>query len=438
MAHRSYVSLFDKLHVILIAGYVAFSGIFWFPGISYLLIANLKTLIFGFLAVIGLIKFKVYNDKQFKIYLCLGLGALCAFISNSITNNLDTAVWEARNYIEPLIWLIALNGLNIRAYTTLISRLMFATTLFFVVSLYPMTTYIGLTPNLNAPAELIKASGIQSQDWWLVDSVNVMNGGFSLGRTGWGAIVAPMSLFIISIYNKQRSRLISMNIYLIIILFGSLGSIIVTGARGGTFALLAVVLYGLSSEFNRRIGSIIALFTIVLTIILFVDINTFLPEFFLRRFDTEGDVYTRLNAITTGRLSSYIDGIRMFIESPVFGVGADNARIGPKDGSSGAVHNLWLWQLAKSGLFVGVPLFFLTVNLGALAFNNTNLAYQDRKITSNGWPNTRLVILCGLILAMVEPGVIIGSFNSNVVIWTAVWVQLSKLTIVKSNQFRKL
>jgi len=156
---------------------------------------------------------------------------------------------------------------------------------------------------------------------------------------------------------------------------------------------------------------------------MFQAFSGWLPEYFLRNFDASGDIFTRLNVMTTGRLESYVGGVEHFMESPFFGKGPFEATIAVNSGQVVSVHNLWLRQLAESGIVVLVPLLFLTFHIVSLVrasrFHNDANQYEPKM------PHVYLVILCGLIISSIEPGVMIGAFNSGVVMWAAIWIALA-------------
>lgn len=416
-------SLGDNIHVSLIAGYLAIAGIYWLPGFSYTLISQFKVVLYVLFVLIGLSRLRIYSVKQQRIYLWLLVCAFSAFLANVVTTDLDTAISQARNFVEPLLWLIALFGIRSCAYLLLFSRLKIALSIFFIISLYPVMIYIGLLPNSYAPDEFIDPTGLHIRNEWIFESASILGGGFNGGRTGWGVTVSTTALLLASLYIRERKTTKLHLIVVTIIIVGSVASIIVTGARGGTLALVTVSIYGvlLARGYGEsKLLLFIGFFLLVVT----SDLIALLPENILRNLVADGDLFTVLNTLSTGRLESYVGALYHFLESPLLGKGPVEATVVVKMVQVVSVHNLWLRQLAESGIIVFLPLLVLTLHVVLLALESP--IKNDTKQRDLAWPPSRFVILCGLIMALVEPSVIIGSFNTNAVIWTAIWMVLAR------------
>lgn len=416
----------DNVQITLIAGYIAFSGIYWLPGISHILISNIKLLLFVFLVGLGILRFKIFIAEQKSIYFWLGVGAICAFSASYATTDMKTAIDQARNYVEPLLWLIALFGIRSSALPLFFSRIKAALTVFFLISLYPVGIYVGIFPNFYAPDALTDPTGLHLDKEWVLEAASILGGGFNGGSTGWGVTVSTTALLLVALYLNKTRRANFNLIVAAIIVAGSIMSIYVTGARGGTAALIMVTAYSILVARGHRVSRVFLVLGSML-ILIYVDLASLLSERFLRNFDATGDFFTRLNAVTTGRVESYLGALAHFSDAPLVGKGPYDARVLVRGIQEISVHNLWLRQLAESGLFVFLPVLFLTLHLTWLAFadgKSSTKALNGREAT---WPNAGPVILCGLVMALVEPSVVIGAFNANVVIWTAVWLQLRKL-----------
>lgn len=428
----------DNLHVTFIAGYVAFAGIYWFPGISYDLILHAKLTLYCIFVALGFLRFKIFSFTHHILYALLITAALCAFLANSASTDFQTGVDQAINYVEPLLWLIALSGIRPSAYPLFLSRLKIALTIFVIVSIYPVAVNFGILPNSLSPYVLASATGLNYDKESVIQSASILGGGFNGGRTGWGATVSTTSLLAIALYLNKTRILTRSYVAAALILFGSTASILVTGARGGTFALLAVAAYGAGSA-RGYAGPKYLL--VVCFVILFplVDFPTALPNNLLRNFDVTGDLFNRLNTMTTGRLESYIGGLAHFVDSPLIGKGPIDAKVVVKGVQLVSVHNIWIRSLAESGLVGFFPLALLTTQIIALASAGRSIGeHHHSEIT---WPNARLAVICSLIMALVEPSVLIGSFNANAAAWTAIWLAVAKpimnrRTLTAQGQFR--
>lgn len=416
----------DHVQVNLIAVYIAFAGIYWLPGVSPVFLSTIKLVLFFAFFSIGMVRFKNCPAEQSSIYAWLGIGAFCVFVTTSITTNFRESFDQARNFIEPLLWLIALSGIRARAYPLLISRLKTAFLLFFFVSLYPVGVFYGLLPNHQSPIEFNRVSEIGLNWYEEVGSGGILRGGFNIGRTGWGVTVSSAALFLIALYLYKKKITTKTIMFSLVIVVGSLASIISAGARGGAFTLLFVVLLAIL-EARRHLAKKIFIFLIVLIFISFfsvAELFAFLPDLFSRNFDATGDAFTRLNLISTGRLETYVGGFKHFFESPLIGKGPVEGEVGIFNGQRVEVHNLWISSLAEFGIFGFFPILILTIKIALLA----RLPYGNKIISDSGlqWPLVRYVVVCSFILAMAEPGLFFGAFNIGVILWTSVWMLLQE------------
>ena len=424
---RGHATFVDMVQVAFIAGYVAFAGIYWIPGVSLTVIAQVKIVTFGVLLFIGLLRVPTLRRTRVQCAVLLGLGScsLAVFVANTLSTDVRTAVHQARDFAEPAFWLIALCGVRPRAYSFLFSVLTVAMTMFFLVSLYPVAIHIDVLPNLYPPENLFNYWSLRVDKAWTIEAGSVLNAGFCGARTGWGVIVALSALMTIALYKRTRLSARKALILGLVITGGSVASIVVTSARGGTFALVAVYSYGLVVERELRWFKVTLIIGIVLCALV-IDLTMLLPENFFRGFDVQGDIFERLNAATTGRFETYRWALKQFASSPIIGVGPEQAgvRLGPF--VFYAVHNIWLRALAESGLVLFVPMLLVTFTLMSIGLRRSKAKIVGSKHGSVKWPVANLVILCGLVLGLVEPSVIFGSFNANVVFWTAVWMALSR------------
>ncbi len=416
-------TLADKVHVGLAAGYVAFAGIYWFPGVSYVMIAQAKLAIFAGLALIGLLRFRIYGSAQRVMFFGLGLCAFMAFVTVALSNGAQTGLDRARDFVEPLLWLIALYGIQPRAYPTFLSTLTVGMTVSFVIFLYPILAYIGVLPDFHVPTGFFDETTRIVR--WPDHGPTISNSGFSASRTGWGVVVAPAAMLIVALYLRTTPVRSATRIIVAAIVVGSAASIIVTGARGGTFALVAASAYGIAISRNSRFATLVLIMGVCLAAFS-MDLIALIPDQLWRHFDTTGSLYTRLNAITTGRLASDVGAFEIFTSSPIIGVGPDAAKVWINDLSQVSPHNLWLRLLAESGLLLFLPVLWLTARFLMMTLSKVPTASLPPVACRVAWPDARLAIACGLALAFVEPSVIIGSFNSNAAFWTGIWFVLNE------------
>jgi O-antigen ligase len=419
-------TLTDKFHVVFIGVYVAFAGIYWLPGISANSISQAKIVTYGVLFFIGSLKMFALRPTREQLAILFGLTccALAAFVTNSLSSDVKTALYQAQEFAVPALWLVSLYGVKPRAYQFFFSVLTVTMTMFLIVSLYPVGVYVNMLPNFYPPESLLDYMSIKVDKKWALEAGSVLRSGFVGSRTGWGAIVAFSALLTVALY--LRARLTTTKAFIVaLVVTGAVSSIVVTGARGGTLALLAVSAYGIAVTRGLRWLKFIIIIGVTVCL-LTIDITMLLPEGFSRGFDVAGDTFKRLNAATTGRFETYRRAFEQFASSPIIGVGPEQTRIGFSYFVSASVHNIWLRALAESGLFLFVPMLIVSYRLLSLGLTRPIKSSAKGMRSSVEWPDASLVILCGLVLGLAEPRVMFGSFNANVVFWTAVWMALSR------------
>ncbi|MGB3831166.1 MAG: O-antigen ligase family protein [Mesorhizobium sp.] len=203
----------------------------------------------------------------------------------------------------------------------------------------------------------------------------------------------------------------------------AVASIMVTGARGGVVALVVAGCYGLIISGRYRVSNT-AFITVATIFSILFGLQELIPEILLRRIDLSGGFFDFASNLSAGRIDTYFGGIEIWKQAPIFGVGPGNAKIFVNNSQFVNVHNVWIRLLAEGGIFLflsSIIVFFLILGM---VFNRKPHFYGYNLENYINWPNGRLVIISGLVLSLVEPQVIFGSFNANATFWTAVWLVL--------------
>lgn len=420
------IGLMDQIQVGLIGLYVAIAGIFWIGDISPALLANLKLALFGLLVLIGLGQHQPFTRAMTYLLSWLAVCSVFAFATTLANADLAEATDSARSFAEPAFWMVALAGVRPAAYQALFHTLAITLTMFFLVALYPVAAAAGIAPITYPPAGFADQAEITNLDAFQ-QSISVVAGGFNGLRTGWGVSVALSASLALALYMRNTPVSGWRVILAIIVIFGSMASIVVTGARGGSAALLLISLYGLLYRFplSRYHRLVIVFFMIFAALLVFiVDYTLIVPENFFRGFGAGGSAFDALNAATTGRLDTWIVALELFVSSPFYGVGREGSLI-MISGEILRPHNVWLRLLAESGLTLIIPVLAVTAQMLRLALPGRE---QRRLVASGGarMPDTSLVLLCGLVIALAEPSVIFGSMNTNIAFWTALWILIAR------------
>lgn len=391
--------------------YTSFACVYWFPGLPSGLLAQMKLAAFAGLILLALPRLQRPSRSQAVLLASLAVAALAAFLAVLRTSDLAAAVGRARDFIEPMLWISALSSLSIAGREIFVRRLTQFLALLLTLATYPIMAHYNLVPDLMVPAEFFTQYGARYAGF--VGKVRVSSAGFSGGATGWGAPIAFATLLLASSVNRAGTRWISS----LAVLFIGGFSIALIGARGASLALVISALgWALLTRGSRVAGILILVsFTVASTLL---DWRAVLPERFFKDASSF-DLVSRLNYVSTGRITTYISGFEQFLSSPLFGVGVARATI-TINGEALQVHNVWLRSAVEGGLILLLPTLAIGATLIAL------LASQRGPTSSVSLPNARPVVIAGLIVSMFEPSTIFGAFNNNVLYWTAIWLLLEE------------
>lgn len=405
------VDVLERWYATGAALYTSFACIYWFPGLPSGFLAQVKLVAFAGLILLALPRLKRPNRNQAFLLAALTTAASAAFLAVLRTSDLATAVGRARDFIEPMLWISALSSLSTAGRVIFVRRLTQFLAILLIVATYPIMAHYKLVPDLMVPAEFFTQYGARYAGF--VGKVRVSSAGFSGGATGWGSPIAFATLLLASCINRAGTRWFSS----LAVLFIGGFSIALIGARGASLALAISALGWILVARGSRVAGIIVLgsFTVASTLL---DWRAVLPERFFKDASSS-DLISRLNYISTGRITTYISGFEQFLSSPLFGVGVARATI-TINGEALQVHNVWLRSAVEGGLILFLPTVAIGVALLVL------LASQRASDSSVSLPNARPVVIAGLIVSMFEPSTIFGAFNNNVLYWTAIWLLLEE------------
>jgi O-antigen ligase len=154
------------------------------------------------------------------------------------------------------------------------------------------------------------------------------------------------------------------------------------------------------------------------------------------RLQGVGTRYERLNSFSAGRIEGYRQAIALAAQRPLHGHGFGNYQL-KYDGASASteVHNLWLRMLVEAG--IALPMIFLMLATSVLLASYRRMRWckrhnRDSKLT---WSSAALsaVIVTGMVLASVEPNVLLGSYQNSSIWWVCVGIVIA-LPRAKDNQ----
>lgn len=428
------ISVIERLQITLIGLYMAIAGIFWFPAISAQLLSAAKMALFSGIFALAIFLGIAPNTATRRLVLALLVGSLCIFISNLITTSTAVAIHAARDLLEPAIWLVALSSIRVCAYNLTIRYFIYATVFFLVISLYPVGVVMGLLPELYPPVDYLDIPLDAPAGYG-----SVVADGFSGSRTGWGVIVSFNTLFL-TVWLLSTNR-VSQRILGLFVFFVGLASIVVTGARGGAVAMiLSIAYFSLRRIRLNKLPKYIMMAPIIAGFALggFQVVSNLAPERYLRGFSDNGSVYEKINAATSGRLDSIIVPIERFVTSPFFGLGADGGAKVTVSTNGHAIdpHSAIVRILYESGIVGFIPVCVVCALLlsAVVGFRGRARRWGSEQGV-NRWYLMRdfsPVVIAGFILAFAEPRVIFGTFNTNMVFWTTIWVLLQQRNFGRS------
>lgn len=228
-----------------------------------------------------------------------------------------------------------------------------------------------------------------------------------------------LSFSIIYIYYKglfKCSKFISKITLILVVMLGSLNIVIIQSRTNlimtGTI-LIIMSIYRIQIKKNKMLYII----PILITIFYFIYTNSnkisehLVKSLKLDYFLSVQSKYTYgiLDAITSGRIESYIYSFNIFLKSMVFGIGYDKSYITSDPVVVTGTHNLWL-----RAMFYGGILYFCTfITLIIRYIKIIKYKTIDRKLTV-------FMLLGALINSMFEPFAPLGPGTSYMILWMIV------------------
>jgi hypothetical protein len=413
----------DKYHASVIAVYLAIAGVYWFPGVPHLLLADIKSALYFAAVAVGVLRVPRFTGEQSKLVYGLVACAVAAFVSNALNSDMETGLLQSREFILPLLWLVALLGLKPAGYCWLLRCLTVSMTFFLMLALLQLAASVGLVQDWEAPLELLDRAGDRSGEAAIrvLEEGSIVRAGFAATSTGWGAVLAPVALLAATLYRRDRARPYRAKTFAALALIGSVSSIAATSARGGVAAIIVGTIFELAAARKGRLFALFVVFSIAM-IMWQLDVTALLPDNYFRGFDASGSLFSIIDSASTGRLESFLGALNHFEESPIIGVGPEEAVVWINNFETVQPHNTWLRILAESGLLLGIPVLYVTWRMLRLASIDRAGSHGESERSNISWPSVGPVIVGGLVLAFVEPRIIFGTFNANAVFWTAVWL----------------
>lgn len=388
--------------------YAVFGSVFWLPGIPVQALAWIKYAVFGGLLFLSLILRHELSPALGRVFFWLAATGLGVFVSLTVTSGLVSAAERVRDLIEPMAWLFVLSSIPAAQAAGLFGPLRACLIAFLALSAYPLLATLGWAPDFQSPLELHRTSDVL--DFAASGRFNVSDTGFTGKRTGWGASVGLAAIALSALLLNARGARGRATIISAAVIIFALIALNDLGSRGALVALVTAAGWALVYSRRSRATALILLAVVVLLAQVF-DPRQLLSERFwieTRHVSFLGQI----DALSTGRVTTYISAVSDFLRSPFFGVGQEDARVVLANGQIVEVHNIALQFLAVGGLFAATPLLALGVTISGPLFGSR---------APSSLPDFRALIVFSLVLSMIEPGHPIGSFQNTTLFWLGVW-----------------
>lgn len=246
---------------------------------------------------------------------------------------------------------------------------------------------------------------------------DVTAAGFGGLRTGWSnGLSLYMAFSLIWIYSK-KPRNIFIKVLAAIIMAGLIfSSQYMVGGRAGLLSSIFIFLilaHYLIPPANR------ALVYIAFSVVTAAAAGQAVYEHLRidRLMSDENASVDKLDHFSANRITTYRFAIKKIGESPLFGHGFGRVNV---VGDS-EIHNVWLKHAAEAGLFFLASELLLIWKLMVPLPGVKRARKSQRALTDNA----RLYLFCwatlfgGLIISMLEPRMLFGSFQSSAIWWCA-------------------
>ena len=382
----------------LLAMFAAAAPIYWIPSTPIGAVLLFKSaLMIAILIVCTLIAATGPPQlKSSELSLITLVGCLCAFLylTGRLHGDHDTAFNETYSYILTLIYITVLAcSLKPEDLDNIGTPIIVSFSIYPALSIAIIYIGLGMAPDIQVPRELLVAN---PNAYDLVD-YGLRGNGLGGSRTGWG-VASAVAGGILLCFIGTRSLARSACFYAISAV--TLAALVTSGARGATASFLVGALlihYRISSKLKT--AAVAAISILVLTVW-----YTSLEADSRFRFATPSvSQHGVLDRFTSDRYSTWVSGIKNFLQNPLTGAGSEASRsqIGLD------VHNAWIGLAETGGIItLAIGLAILAVILAAAIRSH-----------ARGAPELSGPIVIALASSMIEPGFPFGSFFLSVAFW---------------------
>ncbi|MDG3063493.1 O-antigen ligase family protein [Thauera mechernichensis] len=382
-----------SIELVFVALFLGLSPIYWLPLLPFSLLLTIKVMLLGVVVFYPFLRFKD------------GVYALPKFITPLLGFSVALAIPSAIAHLSfdfiglfAILFLVAIGYTLSCCYGT--ERAL--NSLFMAVVVFSL---IAMLVVIDFAAGGIFINPMHSVRLYLYQT------GLHGGRTGWTAICnvfLAISLFglIVSKPGLTRGALITSSVVLLL-------NLVVVDSRGGLITGVFVLsIYLLHLAANSRVKAFFLLMVFWLGGVLIA------AEFGERLISSR--TYLSIFApeelrsgVTTGRTDGFWVAIRLYVESPLIGVGEINLKDYGQDVEK--VHNVWLRTLAEQGFLGFLSLLVFSLGLFAAVFKRTALPRSA----------IYMVLAAGLVPSLFEPTGVFGNYFATAPFWITVGLLLA-------------
>jgi O-antigen ligase len=386
--------------------YLGFSPVYWVPVLSVNQWSNIK--VFALLAAIALTWFNGLrkNNAGFPRGI-FGVGGLFLLLICSIPAFFQAEFsWGMRRTYDLFFGFGAMWSFYVfwRINENPGRVLIWAALVIAALSLLTISSNFSGFPSWRSPA--------------IFEFQSLSTAGFGALRTGWSNALSLYVGGILLLMAHGNQLGIWRTVFCFCLISIIIGSQLVVAGRAGILSSLFAV--GFISWFFLPRKLAILMIIVAGIMVSYLVGDELLNHLRLNRILDASDNDSRaLDHFSAGRITTYLFAIEKWIESPIIGHGYGQVEVV----KGHDIHNLWLRILAEGGIFLfGSFLYFCYKAVKKTPRNKAMTSHLMRKIPRYQRPDFMLwVIICqGLIMSMLEPRILLGSFQVCAMWWVAV------------------
>lgn len=246
--------------------------------------------------------------------------------------------------------------------------------------------------------------------------------GFGGKRGNWSNGVALYLMPLLYWLNQKPKGLILRTV-LGVCMVGIIGSQFLVSGRTGLLASLFLLFCTVFFVFkNYRYFIFLAGLLSILLIFTEMNIgNLFYDQFRLKNLERAGAgaaTLETIDALSTGRVAQFSTTLALIGERPLVGYGFGKSVYGMD------VHNLWLRLGFESGILFSIFFFFVALQIVRTGSTQSRYSYRVenqksyiREHESNSLKLYKYTIYSGVLMSMLQPNVILGSFQVTAIWW---------------------